>query len=208
MINYTKKEEIINSSSHGFGILLGVVIGIIFLIWCFRAGDGWARTGVILYLFGMLASYVTSTVYHALPQHMKAKEVLRRFDHAAIYWHIAGSYSPITLIAMRDHGIWGWLLFCFVWRPICGPRSPLRRSRSSCRTHRLQAAARQRQHSSSGVDSSRGRLLHHWCTFLQPQQTAIHAQRVPLLRPRRKHLPHHCRMGHPHAISDTYNLNN
>ena len=115
MINYTKKEEIINSSSHGFGILLGVVIGIIFLIWCFRAGDGWARTGVILYLFGMLASYVTSTVYHALPQHMKAKEVLRRFDHAAIYWHIAGSYSPITLIAMRDHGIWGWLLFCFVW---------------------------------------------------------------------------------------------
>ena len=67
MIRYTKKEEILNSSSHGAGILLGVVVGIIFLVWCFRGGDGWARTGVILYLFGMLGSYITSTIYHALP---------------------------------------------------------------------------------------------------------------------------------------------
>ena len=115
MIKYTKKEEIINSSSHGAGILLGVVVGIIFLVWCFHSGDGWARTGVILYIFGMLASYISSTVYHALPRRLKAKEVLRKFDHAAIYWHIAGSYSPITLIAMREHGAWGWILFCFVW---------------------------------------------------------------------------------------------
>ena len=85
MIKYTKKEEIINSSSHGAGILLGVVVGIIFLVWCFRAGAEWVRTGVILYLFGMLASYITSTVYHALPRRLKAKEVLRKFDHAAIY---------------------------------------------------------------------------------------------------------------------------
>ena len=63
----------------------------------------------------MLASYITSTVYHALPLRTKAKEVLRRFDHAAIYWHIAGSYSPITLIALREQGYWGWLLFSFVW---------------------------------------------------------------------------------------------
>ena len=58
---------------------------------------------------------MTSTIYHALPRRLKAKEILRRFDHAAIYWHIAGSYSPITLIAMRDQGYWGWALFCFVW---------------------------------------------------------------------------------------------
>jgi hemolysin III len=115
MIRYTKKEEILNSSSHGAGILLGVVVGIIFLVWCFRGGDGWARTGVILYLFGMLGSYITSTIYHALPRRLKAKEILRRFDHAAIYWHIAGSYSPITLIAMRDQGYWGWSFFIFQW---------------------------------------------------------------------------------------------
>lgn len=115
MIRYTKKEEIINTLSHSAGILLGIVIGIIFLVWCFKSDSDWARVGVILYLFGMLASYITSTIYHALPLRWKAKEVLRRFDHAAIYWHIAGSYSPITLIALREQGYWGWSLFSFVW---------------------------------------------------------------------------------------------
>ncbi|MBQ4352527.1 MAG: hemolysin III family protein [Prevotella sp.] len=115
MIRYTKKEEIINTLSHSAGILLGIVVGIIFLVWCFKSDSDWARAGVILYLFGMLASYITSTVYHALPLRTKAKEVLRRFDHAAIYWHIAGSYSPITLIALREQGYWGWSLFSFVW---------------------------------------------------------------------------------------------
>ena len=54
-IRYNKNEEILNSTSHAAGILLGIVIGIIFLIWCFRSGDGWASTAVILYLVGMLA---------------------------------------------------------------------------------------------------------------------------------------------------------
>lgn len=115
MINYTKKEERINIWSHAAGIALGIVVGVGFLVWCHRAGDGWATASVSLYLAGMLGSYVASTVYHALPQSWHAREVLRRFDHAAIYWHIAGSYSPITLIAMRDASFWGWGLFCFVW---------------------------------------------------------------------------------------------
>ena len=115
MIRYTKKEEIINSVSHGAGILLGIVVGIIFLVWCFKGDSDWARVGVILYMVGMLGSYITSTLYHALPRRLKAKEVFRLFDHAAIYWHIAGSYSPITLIALREQGYWGWALFSFVW---------------------------------------------------------------------------------------------
>ena len=115
MIKYTRKEEIWNAASHGGGILLGVVIGVIFLVWCFQSDNNWARIGVILYLFGMLGSYVASTVYHSIKHHSKWKERLRKWDHAAIYWHIAGSYSPITLVAMRDEGPWGWALFAFVW---------------------------------------------------------------------------------------------
>ena len=126
-IRYTKKEEIWNASSHGGGILLGVVIGIIFLVWCFQSDNNWARVGVILYLFGMLGSYIASTLYHALPAYerynpggilghrSKWKDRLRKWDHAAIYRHIAGSYSPLTLIALREQGYWGWSLFSFVW---------------------------------------------------------------------------------------------
>ena len=102
-------------------------MGIIFLVWCFQSDNNWARVGVILYLFGMLGSYVASTLYHALPAYeryrtggllghrSKWKERLRKWDHAAIYWHIAGSYSPLTLIALREQGYWGWSLFTFVW---------------------------------------------------------------------------------------------
>ena len=115
MIRYTKKEEIWNAASHGGGILLGVVFGIIFLVWCFQADNNWARVGVILYLFGMLTSYVASTIYHSLKHHSKWKERLRKWDHAAIYWHIAGSYSPLALVALRSQGYWGWSLFVFVW---------------------------------------------------------------------------------------------
>ena len=115
MIRYTKKEEIWNAASHGGGILIGVVFGIIVLVWCFQADNNWARVGVILYLFGMLGSYVASTLYHSMKHHSKWKERLRKWDHAAIYWHIAGSYSPLTLTALRDQGYWGWSLFIFVW---------------------------------------------------------------------------------------------
>ena len=115
MIRYTKREEIWNAASHGGGILMGVVFGIIFLVWCFQADNNWARVGVILYLFGMLGSYVASTLYHSIRHHSKWKERLRKWDHAAIYWHIAGSYSPLTLVALRTQGYWGWALFVFVW---------------------------------------------------------------------------------------------
>ncbi len=126
-IRYTHREELLNSWSHAAGILLGVTVGIIFLVMAFRGDSSWARVGVILYLFGMLGSYVSSTVYHALPRRSKWKERLRRWDHAAIYWHIAGSYSPLTLVALLNANSqfsifnsqfslnWGWLLFVFVW---------------------------------------------------------------------------------------------
>ena len=94
---------------------MGVVFGTLFLYWCFTRGNGWATAGVILYLFGMLMSYIASTAYHALSAWSRWKERLRKWDHAAIYWHIAGSYSPITLIVLRDEGYWGGSLFCFIW---------------------------------------------------------------------------------------------
>lgn len=114
-ISYTRREELWNSWSHAAGIMLGVAAGCVFLCWCFRHHNGWATLGVSLYLFGMLSSYAASTAYHALPARSRWKERLRKWDHAAIYWHIAGSYSPITLVALRGHGLWGWGLFAFVW---------------------------------------------------------------------------------------------
>ena len=98
-IHYTKGEERTNYISHAGGILLGIVVGTLLLIYCYRHENMWMQWGVWLYMFGMLGSYIASTVYHACSPFSKWKERLRKWDHAAIYWHIAGSYSPITLVA-------------------------------------------------------------------------------------------------------------
>mgnify|MGYP000629932861 CR=1 FL=1 len=94
---------------------MGVIVSTLFLIKCYQAQNLWAACGVWLYLFGMGGSYLASTLYHSLKHHNPWKRRLRHWDHAAIYWHIAGSYSPITLIALREDGGWGWELFGFVW---------------------------------------------------------------------------------------------
>ena len=106
-IRYTKKEEQLNAWSHAAGIAMGVVVGILFGLLFFRYIDSWGKLGVALYLFGMTSSYLASTIYHATRRNSKWKERLRRWDHAAIYWSIAGAYSPITLIALRNYGAYG-----------------------------------------------------------------------------------------------------
>lgn len=58
--------------------------------------------------------------YHTLPAGSKSKHYLRKWDHAAIYWHIAGSYSPVTLMALRQEGAWGIGIFCFIWAAAIG----------------------------------------------------------------------------------------
>lgn len=113
-IVYTKGEEIANSVSHGVGIIFGIVMGIILMTTAVHSHNAWAVASVPLYLFGMLASYISSTWYHACT-HERRKALLRKFDHAAIYLHIAGSYSPFTLLILRNESFWGWGIFIFVW---------------------------------------------------------------------------------------------
>lgn len=114
-IQYTKSEEQWNSWSHAAGIIMGLIAGAILLVACFRIDNHWATVGVLLYVFGLLSSYIASTVYHATLRRSRWKERLRQWDHVAIYWHIAGSYSPVLLVALREYGYWGWGMFVFVW---------------------------------------------------------------------------------------------
>lgn len=115
---YSLKEEILNSTTHGLGLLMSLAVCVFFLVKG-TAADCWITTfSFILYLVGVCSSYAASAVYHAIPgNRAKSKAIARKLDHAAIYWHIAGSYSPITLIAMRAGGeeVWAWAIFGFVW---------------------------------------------------------------------------------------------
>ena len=115
---YSLGEEIFNCITHGLGLVMSLAVCIFFLVKG-TLSDSWITTfSLILYLVGVCSSDAASTIYHAIPgERVKAKAIARKFDHAAIYWHIAGSYSPLTLIAIRTGGepVWGWVIFGFVW---------------------------------------------------------------------------------------------
>lgn len=111
---YTKKEELANTFSHGIGLLLGIAVSYLFLSIAIASHDKWTIISVVAYLFGMLASYLTSTWYHATSEPEK-KAILQKWDHAAIYFHIAGTYAPFTLLVLRNQGLWGWGIFSAVY---------------------------------------------------------------------------------------------
>ena len=113
---YTQKEEKLNIISHGAGIVIAIAVGAFFICETIARGGGAVSiTSLVLYTLGMMSSYIFSTAYHAAEPGTQKRRRLRKLDHAAIYWYIAGSYSPVTLMAMRDSGWWGWGIFIFCW---------------------------------------------------------------------------------------------
>lgn len=110
----THGEEVANVLTHGAGMLFGIAAIFILMVEAVRSGNSWAMASFAVYAICMTLSYVTSTFYHA-SAHARRKRLLRRFDHSAIYLHIAGTYTPFTLIPLREEGWWGWGLFAIVW---------------------------------------------------------------------------------------------
>ncbi len=104
-------EEIANSVSHGVA-LLAAIVGAPFLIGAARDFGAANVVGASVFAATMILLYLTSTLYHAI-RPGRLKRVFRKLDHSAIYFFIAGSYTPFALGALG--GPWGWTLFGTVW---------------------------------------------------------------------------------------------
>ena len=110
--NQTLLEEIANSISHGLGLVLSIVGFTILIMLASRDGDLWRLTGYIIYGTSLTVLYLFSTVYHGLT-HSRIKAIFRRLDHSAIYFLIAGTYTPVILISLRT--TWVIFLLPVVW---------------------------------------------------------------------------------------------
>ena len=99
------------------------LIGVIFALSCIWMAwpamrFGWQMAlGVILFIVGMFLMFLSSTVYHCLPQG-RAKDILRRCDHISIYVMIACSYTPVCVAVVG--GIAGWTVFAILWAVALG----------------------------------------------------------------------------------------
>jgi len=109
---YTAKEEIWHSAVHGAGILFSIAALVVLVAFSARYGDVWAIVSTSIFGASMILMYTASTLYHAIPGE-RAKKALKKFDHIAIYYLIAGSYTPFLLTILR--GPVGWSIFGIVW---------------------------------------------------------------------------------------------
>ena len=105
------RGERLNGGTHLLGSLLAVAALVTLVTIAARAGDPWKVVGASIFGATLVLLYAVSTLYHSLRG--RAKAVLRKLDHCAIYLLIAGTYTPFALVTLR--GPWGWSIFGVVW---------------------------------------------------------------------------------------------
>ncbi len=109
---YPPREELANRLTHGFGALLSVAGLVLLVFFSHRFGDNWHVVSTAIFGATLVLLYTSSTLYHSFRDEA-LKRLLRKFDHAAIFLLIAGTYTPFVLVTLR--GPWGWSLFGVVW---------------------------------------------------------------------------------------------
>ncbi|APY09524.1 hemolysin III family protein [Winogradskyella sp. J14-2] len=108
----TKLEEQLNAWSHGIGAVLGIVALVLLIIFSDNQSKPWSLFSVIVYGVSIIILFLSSTLYHAVKGE-RLKHNFRIIDHISIYLLIAGTYTPVLLIALKES--YGWTLFWVVW---------------------------------------------------------------------------------------------
>ncbi len=114
---YSLLEEISHSTTHGIGTLLGIAMLVVLLVFSVRSGTlvTWKVVSSAIYGTSIILLYTMSALYHAITN-QRAKRILKICDHTAIYFLIAGSYTPFALVTLRPtHPALAWSIFGVIW---------------------------------------------------------------------------------------------
>ncbi len=96
-----KNEEFWNVLTHFLGVILSI-IGIPFLFYFDNNITFFSTFSVILFSFGLLLVYLSSSTYHFVVN-PKLKKRFQILDHISIYYLILGSYAPVCLITLYEY---------------------------------------------------------------------------------------------------------
>ena len=94
--NYDRAELIADGVVHGIGVFGGLVAATVLIVLTAVYASALDVAVVSVYVGGLLAMLVLSATYNLWPV-SRAKWVLRRFDHSAIYLLIAATYTPFIM---------------------------------------------------------------------------------------------------------------
>ncbi len=109
---YTPFEEVMNSVTHGLGLVWAITALVLSVVFASLHSDAWLVVASAVYGTSLIVLYLSSFLYHTV-RSIKLKRFFLTWDHACIYLLIAGSYTPFTLGPIR--GPWGWSIFGIVW---------------------------------------------------------------------------------------------
>ncbi len=109
---YSFGEEIANSITHGIGACLAIAALAILVTFASLYGNLWKIVSFSIYGATLVLLFLASTFYHSF-QSPKVKRFFRIIDHSAIFFLIAGTYTPFMLVILR--GAWGWSIFGVIW---------------------------------------------------------------------------------------------
>lgn len=113
--SYTKGEEIFNMVSHIVGGGLSIVALVLCIITAALHGSGYGVVASVIYGITMIGLYTMSSIYHGL-RPCTGKKVMQIIDHCAIYFMIAGSYTPVLFVTIRERSTaLCWILFAIEW---------------------------------------------------------------------------------------------
>ena len=110
-------EEVANAVTHVVGSHLGAAM-LALLVWqgvTSGTDVAWKATSGAIFGASMILLYAISSAYHAV-SYLPAKRILQKMDHMAIYFLIAGSYTPFCLVSLREgHPALAWTIFGVEW---------------------------------------------------------------------------------------------
>ncbi len=115
--DYTITEEISHSAIHAIGSHLGAAMLALMVVFGAQSGTQvpWKVVSGAIFGATIILLYTVSSVYHAVIN-PRAKHILEVCDHMAIYFLIAGSYTPFALVTLRpQHPGVAWTIFGIVW---------------------------------------------------------------------------------------------
>jgi hemolysin III len=114
--SYTKGEEIFNMVSHIVGGGLGVVALVLCVVFSAFKRDVFGVIGGAVYGGALVLLYTMSSLYHGLSPKTMSKKVFQVLDHCSIFILIAGTYTPICLVPLREYNAFlGWGILSVVW---------------------------------------------------------------------------------------------
>ncbi len=114
--------------SHQYAFFVSLACGVALIL---AASDGRARLAASIYAAAVSALFGTSALYHRVTWRPNARRWMRRLDHSMIFVLIAGTYTPVALIALKGSlattilivlwaGALGGVVFKLLW--IDGPK--------------------------------------------------------------------------------------